>query len=512
MAPGPRPGPGVSSAPVSSPSVPPRSGPAFPPIPLSALLSDLAGAETRGDLAVSVLDVAYDSRSVSPGALFCCVPGDRADGHDFAHAALDAGAAALVVQRWLDLPATQVRVPSVREAMGPLAARAFREPASAMTMLGVTGTNGKTTTTYLLEAIARRAGLHPGVIGTTGARIDGDPVSIDRTTPEAPDLHRLLARMRDRGVGLVATEVSSHALEQHRVDGVVFDAVAFTNLSQDHLDYHPSMQEYFAAKASLFTPRRARRGIVNADDAWGRRLLERPGIAMSTFGVATDADLRATAVRVTPSGLSFEAGGLEITSSLRGAFNVSNCLAAIALCRSVGVPDDAIVAGIADVGEVPGRVEPIEEGQDFLVVVDYAHTPDSILGVLQATRPLASGRLIVVFGCGGDRDRAKRPLMGKAATSTADRTFITTDNPRSEDPLEIIAEIEPGAIEGGGAYVIEPDRRGAIAMALAEAASGDVVVIAGKGHETTQEFAQGSIEFDDRIVARAALRARGSRA
>ncbi len=510
MTPGSRPEPGVSSEQVSSPSVPTGSVPAFPPIPLAALLSDLAGAQTRGDPAVSILDVAYDSRSVSTGALFCCVPGERADGHDFARAALDAGAAALVVQRWLDLPATQVWVPSVRAAMGPLAARAFREPASAMTMLGVTGTNGKTTTTYLLEAIARRAGRHPGVLGTTGGRIDGDPVTIERTTPEAPDLHRLLALMRDRGVGLVAMEVSSHALEQHRIDGVVFDAAAFTNLSQDHLDYHPSMEAYFAAKSSLFTPRRARLGVVNADDAWGRRLLEAPAVAMSTFGVETDADLRATGVRVTASGLSFEAGGLAITSSLRSAFNVSNCLAAIALCRAVGVPDDAIVAGIADVREVPGRVEPIEEGQDFLVVVDYAHTPDSILGVLQATRPLATGRLIVVFGCGGDRDRAKRPLMGKAATSAADRTIITTDNPRSEDPIEIIAEIEPGAIEGGGAYVVEPDRRAAIALALAEAGPGDAVVIAGKGHETVQEFADRTVAFDDRAVARDVLRARGS--
>ena len=509
MPPGPRPEAGVSSTPVSSPPVPPRSAPAFPPIPLSALLTDLAGAQTRGDLAVSVLDVEYDSRSVSTGALFCCVPGERFDGHDFALAALDAGAAALVVQRWLDVPAAQVRVPSVREAMGPLAARAFREPAAAMTMLGVTGTNGKTTTTYLLEAIARRAGGHPGVLGTTGARIDGEPVPIEHTTPEAPDLHRLLARMRERRVGLVAMEVSSHALDQHRVDGVVFDSVAFTNLSQDHLDYHPSMQAYFDAKASLFTARRARRGVVNADDAWGRRLLEAPEIAMSTFGVGADAGLRATDVHVTASGLSFEAGGLEVTSSLRGAFNVSNCLAAISLCRSVGVPDEAIVAGIADVREVPGRVEPIEEGQDFLVVVDYAHTPDSILGVLQATRPLASGRLLVVFGCGGDRDRAKRPLMGKAATSIADRTIITSDNPRSEDPLEIIAEIEPGAIDGGGAYAIEPDRRAAIAMAISEAAPGDVVVIAGKGHERLQEFAGGPVEFDDRVVAREALRAFG---
>jgi UDP-N-acetylmuramoyl-L-alanyl-D-glutamate--2,6-diaminopimelate ligase len=474
------------------------------------LLQDLAHAQTRGDPAVSILDVAYDSRSVSAGALFCCVPGQRADGHDFARAALDAGAAALVVQRWLDLPATQVRVPSVRAAMGPLAARAFREPASAMTMLAVTGTNGKTTTTYLLEAIARRAGSHPGVLGTTGGRIDGDPIAIERTTPEAPDLHRLLARMRDRGVGLVAMEVSSHALAQRRVDGVVFDAAAFTNLSQDHLDYHRSMDEYFEAKATLFTPARTRLGVVNADDAYGRRLLEAPAVTLSTFGVESDADLRANDVRVTPTGSSFEAGGLAITTSLRGAFNVSNCLAAIALCRSVGVSDEAIVAGIAEVREVPGRVEPIEEGQDFLVVVDYAHTPDSILGVLQATRPLATGRLIVVFGCGGDRDRAKRPLMGKAATSTADLTIITTDNPRSEDPTAIIAEIEPGAIEGGGAYVIEPDRRAAIASALAEAGPGDAVVIAGKGHETVQEWPGGTVAFDDRAVAREALRARGS--
>jgi UDP-N-acetylmuramoyl-L-alanyl-D-glutamate--2,6-diaminopimelate ligase len=394
--------------------------------------------------------------------------------------------------------------------MGPLAALAFREPASAMTMLAVTGTNGKTTTTYLLEAIARRAGRHSGVLGTTGGRIDGEAIPIERTTPEAPDLHRLLARMRDRGVGLVAMEVSSHALAQRRVDGVVFDAAAFTNLSQDHLDYHRSMDEYFDAKAALFTPARTRLGVVNADDAYGRRLLETPAVALSTFGVESDADLRATDVRVTPTGSSFEAGGLAITTSLRGAFNVSNCLAAIALSRSVGVSDEAIVAGIAEVREVPGRVEPIEEGQDFLVVVDYAHTPDSILGVLQATRPLATGRLIVVFGCGGDRDRAKRPLMGKAATSTADLTIITTDNPRSEDPTAIIAEIEPGAIEGGGAYVIEPDRRAAIASALAEAGPDDAVVIAGKGHETVQEWPGGTVAFDDRAVAREALRARGS--
>jgi len=287
--------------------------------------------------------------------------------------------------------------------------------------------------------------------------------------------------------------------------------VAFTNLSRDHLDYHHSMEGYFAAKASLFTPAHAVRGVVNADDRWGRRLLEATEISVTTFGVEAAADLRATDVRVHASGLSFRADGVEVESRLRGAFNVSNCLAAIALSRSVGLRDEDIVAGIADVTEVPGRVEPIDEGQDFLVVVDYAHTPDSILGVLQATRPLATGRLIVVFGCGGDRDRAKRPLMGKAATSVADRTIITTDNPRSEDPLAIIAEIEPGAIEGGGDYAIEPDRRAAIAWALAEAGSGDAVVIAGKGHEALQESADRTIEFDDRVVAREELRSLAGR-
>ena len=506
MATGRRPGARVSSSPVASPSVSPPSTPSFPPISLSALVDAVPDAEPRGDTALSILDVAYDSRTVATGALFCCVPGESADGHDFARSALDAGAAALVVERWLEMPATQVLVPSVRAAMGPIAARAFRDPATAMTMLGVTGTNGKTTTTYLLEAIARRAGVRPGMIGTTGARLDGEPLPLERTTPEAPDLHRLLARMRDEGVGLVAMEVSSHALEQHRTDGVVYDAVAFTNLSQDHLDYHDSMERYFEAKAALFTERRARRGTVNADDAWARRLLVSPEIPLSTFAVDTDADLRAVDIEVSASGISFQAGGLELRSSLRGAFNVSNCLAAIALSRDVDLPDEAIVTGIADVGEVPGRVEPIDEGQEFLVVVDYAHTPDSILGVLQATRPLATGRLIVVFGCGGDRDRAKRPLMGRAATSTADLTIVTSDNPRSEDPLEIIAAIEPGAIEGGGDYRIEPDRRAAIAMALAEAAPGDAVVIAGRGHEPHQEIADRTLEFDDREVARGELR------
>ena len=324
------------------------------------------------------------------------------------------------------------------------------------------------------------------MIGTTGARIDGTPVPMSRTTPEAPDLHRLLARMRDEGVGTVAMEVSSHALDQGRVGGVVFDAVAFTNLSQDHLDYHASMDDYFEAKAKLFLPEVAAVGAVNVDDQFGRRLLEDPAIPLSSFAVDRDADLRAGDVVVTADGLSFQVDDRLIVSALRGRFNVSNCLAAMALARSVGIDDDASIAGIQAVREVPGRVQPIDAGQGFLVVVDYAHTPDSIRTVLEAARPLTSGRLIIVFGCGGDRDRAKRPLMGRVATSGADLTVLTSDNPRSEDPSTIIAQIETGAAEGGGEFVVQPDRRLAIEHALGQARPGDTVIIAGKGHEPSR--------------------------
>jgi UDP-N-acetylmuramoyl-L-alanyl-D-glutamate--2,6-diaminopimelate ligase len=492
------------------------SGPVAPSLPLVTLLdatSSVAGAEVRGVPSgeeITLLDVAFDSRDVSDGALFFCVPGTVSDGHEFAGAALDAGAAALVVQRWLDVDAPQVRVSSVRDAMGPMSATVFGHPARSMAMVGITGTNGKTTVTYLLESILRASSTPSGLIGTTGARIKGEPLELARTTPEAPDLHRLLARMRDAGVRAVALEVSSHALAQGRVDGVVFDVALFTNLSQDHLDYHSSMEAYFAAKARLFTPALARRAVVNADDLWGRRLLDSRSIPTTSFAMDRAADLRASGVESTVAGLRFSVDGLEVRSHLRGRFNVSNCLGAVAVARAIGIGDDATVAGIEELIGVPGRVEAVEAGQDFLVVVDYAHTPDSIHGVLQAARPLTSGRLIVVFGCGGDRDRAKRPLMGAAATAEADLSVITSDNPRSEDPLAIIAQIEPGAIEGGGAYVIEPDRRAAIRLAVTQARAGDVVVIAGKGHEPYQETATGALPFDDREVARQELRALGA--
>ena len=503
---GPRRGARVSSGPVVAPLPP---SPVVRPVALSAVAEAVAGARLRGDAATQVREVGFDSHRVVTGSLFFCVPGANVDGHAFADDARRGGAAALVVERWLepiDLP--QILVPSVRTAMGPMSAAVFGHPAEAMTMAGVTGTNGKTTTTYLLESIFEAAGKRSGVVGTTGARVAGAPVPLDRTTPEAPDLHRLLARMRDAGVRAVAMEVSSHALEQHRVSGVVFDAAIFTNLSQDHLDYHPSMEAYFAAKARLFTPAHADRGVINADDPYGLRLLEAATIPMSSFAIEHEADLQAEAVSVDVGGTSFEAGGLAVRTQLRGGFNVANCLGALAAARVLGMDDAVAVQGIGAVHGVPGRLEPIEAGQNFLVMVDYAHTPDSILSVLKAARPLTSGRLIVVFGCGGDRDHAKRPLMGSAATANADLTIITSDNPRSEDPLAIIAAIEPGAREGGGPFAVEPDRRAAIERAIGEARDGDVVVIAGKGHEPYQEVGDATIAFDDRDVARATLLAR----
>ena len=478
-------------------------------MPLAAVAASVPGSAIRGDASTTLAEVAFDSRDVPPDALFFCVRGEHVDGHAHAADALRAGAAALVVERWLDLDAPQVLVPSVRRAMGPMAGEVFGHPADAIALAGVTGTNGKTTVVHVLDRIFHAAGhAATGVVGTVGTRIAGKPVPAERTTPEAPDLHRLLARMRDAEVSAAAIEVSSHALDQDRVGGLVFEAAVFTNLSQDHLDYHGSMEAYFEAKASLFIPERTEHAVIGIDDPWGRRLLD-TGVPVTTYGLDPDADIRATEVRATPEGIAFHVLDRPATSTLRGSFNVSNCLAAIATSTVLGIDPDAAIRGVADAGQVPGRMEAIAAGQDFLAVVDYAHTPDSIRTVLAAARPLATGRVIVVFGCGGDRDRAKRFPMGAAATEGADLTVITTDNPRSEDPLAIIAEVERGAAEGGGRFVVEPDRRQAIRLAFEEARAGDVVVIAGKGHEPTQTFADSTVPFDDRVVAREELLALG---
>jgi UDP-N-acetylmuramoyl-L-alanyl-D-glutamate--2,6-diaminopimelate ligase len=485
--------------------------PSFPAIPLGALAA-AAGGDVVGDPNVVVRGAAFDDHDVEPGGLFFCVQGTTTDGHDLAARAVAAGAAALVVERRVSVDVSQIVVRSVRQAMGPMSRLVFGDPAATMTTVAFTGTNGKTTSTYLLEAVFRAAGLTPGVIGTTGARIDGRSIPLARTTPEAPELHRVLSRMRGAGVRAVALEASSHALAFHRLDGIVFDASVFTNLSHDHLDFHPTMEAYFAAKATLFDPAHSARGIVNADDAWARKLAEDPTIELRTFAVERDADVRARDVRLDADGLSFRVSDVTVRSPLRGAFNVWNVLGVLAVAETIGLDLGRAAEAIEDVRGVPGRMEPVDAGQEFLVVVDYAHTPDSILSVLRGARPLTAGRLICVFGCGGDRDRAKRSPMGEVSTSNADLTVITSDNPRTEDPLAIIEEVVTGAAAGGGAYVVEPDRRAAIRFAVGQARPGDVVIIAGKGHESSQEVAGALVPFDDRAVAHEELARLGDRA
>ena len=468
--------------------------------------------EISGDGSTVIRDVSYDSRETGPGHLFFCVPGTTADGHDFAAAAVEAGASALCVERPLPLPVPQILASDVRRAMGRIAGSFFGSPADQLLVIGVTGTNGKTTTAFLVDSILRAEGRTTGLIGTIETRV-GDRVRPGvRTTPESLDLQRLFAEMRAEGVDSVVMEVTSHALVLHRVEGVRFQAAGFTNLSQDHLDFHADMENYFEAKASLFDPSRSERGAVNTDDPYGRRLIATAGVPCVSFGTTEDAEIRATDVSFSPTGTTFNIatskGDVRVRTSLIGAFNVSNCLAAAGMALQAGVGLDAIEAGLRSLSAVPGRFESIDSGQPFSVVVDYAHTPDSLDNVLRAARALTRDtRVICVFGCGGDRDRGKRPLMGAVAAELADVVVVTSDNPRSEDPHAIIDQILEGVLAHApeGPDVVEADRTVAIKAALERAETGDVVVIAGKGHETGQQFADHTIPFDDRDVARAAL-------
>ena len=486
---------------------------------LADLIPLLPGARLRAgaDAATAVVDVAHDSRDAGPGVLFACRPGATRDGHDFASDAAAAGAAALLSERELPLPVPQLVVPSVAAALGPVAAAVHGRPSEALLLLGVTGTNGKTTTAFLLEAALRAAGHVTGLIGTVETRVAGEVVHGVRTTPEATDLQRLLARMRDRGATAAAMEVSSHGLALGRVAGTRFAAVLFTNLTQDHLDFHGDLEAYFAAKASLFAPAYAPVGLVNVDDAWGRRLLDRattPVRTLSPSGAA--ADVRAVEVVAGAAGARFTAEvlGRRVPASTRlpGGFNVANAVAAIGTAALAGIDPAVAAEGVAALEGVPGRMERVDAGQPFTVLVDYAHTPDSLDNVLRAARGITrppDGRVLVVVGCGGDRDRGKRPLMGRAAASLADLAVLTSDNPRSEDPQAILDAVVAGAAEVAGArWLVEPDRRAAISEALAAARPGDVVVVAGKGHETYQELADRTIDFDDRAVARAWLEGR----
>ena len=474
---------------------------------LDALIRALAPSEVAGGRPVEIADLAYDTRRVSPDAVFFCVRGERVDGHDLAWEAIERGAAALVVERPLHVDVPQLVVPSTREAMAVAADVFFGEPTRQLELAGVTGTNGKTTTAFLLRAMLEAAGRRPGLVGTIEWQVGGARRPAPFTTPEAIDLQRLFREMLDAGDRSAAVEASSHGAALRRLDRVRFDALVFTNLTQDHLDLHGTMEEYFAAKRRLFTGAAPPPAAVTVGDGWGRRLADDLAdlhrAPLVTFALEGDAEVTPEGLVVGAEGSRFRAAGIEVETRLRGRFNAENALGAVAAGLLLDLDEDAIAEGIASVPGVPGRFEPIDEGQPFAVLVDYAHTPDSLATVVHAARDLAAGRVIVVFGAGGDRDRGKRPLMGKVAADLADVTIVTSDNPRSEEPLAIIEDV----LQGTGLDVeIDPDRRSAIARALSLAEAGDVVVIAGKGHEQGQDVNGVVSPFDDRDVARDALR------
>jgi UDP-N-acetylmuramoyl-L-alanyl-D-glutamate--2,6-diaminopimelate ligase len=475
-------------------------------------------AELRGDGSVEIGDLAYDSRRVSEGALYFCFPGEKTDGHDFAQAAIDAGAVALVVERPLDLDVPQAQVDDARAAMAPIAAVFNGDPTSELTVVGITGTNGKTTTAFLVRHVLEAVGQHCGLLGTVRQVVGGQVQEVERTTPEAIDLQRTFNRMLEAGDEACAMEVSSHALVLHRADAIHFAVKVFTNLSQDHLDFHADMEDYFAAKRLLFSgeggaPLIEIEGgisVLNVDDDYGRRLAdelsEGEGGDLITYSArGGEADLSARDVAFDAGGSRFRCaspqGELEVETPLPGEFNVSNALAALSGAHALGLDLADAAAALAGAEQVPGRFEAIDEGQPFAVVVDYAHTPDSLENVLRAARRITTGRVISVFGAGGDRDREKRPLMGRAGAELSDLAVVTSDNPRSEDPAAIIDQIRAGIPEGVHA------RREAIGLAIGRAGEGDTVVIAGKGHEQGQEFEGGrKVPFDDRDVAREQLR------
>ncbi len=465
---------------------------------------------------VEVVALAYDNRAVVPGTLFFCVPGFTRDGHDFAPDAVARGAAALVVQRPLGLGVPELIVDDVRAAMARAAVRLHGDPTAELAVVGITGTSGKTTTTHVVRHLLEAAGRPCGLLGGVNAVIGGEERAAVRTTPEAIDLQATFRTMLDAGDRACAMEVSSHALELRRVDGVRFAAAAFTNLSQDHLDFHPDMEAYFAAKLRLFTEFEVGRSIVVVDDAWGRRLARAVQDAV-TVSLQGPADWWAVEHRSGLGGNAFTVrspvGEAAVELPLRGRFNAANALVAMAAGDALGLELGQMAEALRTVVAVPGRVQAVDEGQGFALLVDYAHKPGALETVLLAARELASGRVLVVFGAGGDRDRAKRPLMGETAARLADRVIVTSDNPRSEPPEAIIDEILGGVPSGAFHVEREADRRAAIARAVDLAEPGDVVVIAGKGHEQGQELAGGRKQpFDDVEVARAALRTAGARA
>ncbi|MBT2288063.1 UDP-N-acetylmuramoyl-L-alanyl-D-glutamate--2,6-diaminopimelate ligase [Paenibacillus albidus] len=491
---------------------------------LSELSSCLAAVRLYGDGELDISDIQVDSRRVKPGDLFICLPGFTVDGHDYARQAAEQGAAALVCERKLDVDLPQLVVDDCRFAMAVLSNAFFGSPSSRMRMIGVTGTNGKTTTTYLIERIMQDHGLKTGLIGTIQMRYDGQTYPTSGTTPESLELQRSLHDMAVKGVQCCVMEVSSHALEQGRVKGTDFRTAIFTNLTQDHLDYHHSMEEYRATKGLFFarlgnviSPWKEERkyAVLNTDDEASSYFAAQTAAEVVTYGIDNQANVRASRISITAKGTSFHVetfkGETDISLRMVGKFNVYNALAAITAALLEDIPLAEIKASLEAVAGVAGRVESVDEGQDFAVIVDYAHTPDGLENVLRTVREFAGGQVLTVFGCGGDRDRTKRPKMGKIAAKYSDKVLVTSDNPRTEDPLLILRDIEAGLEEDAvpaERYELIADRREAIRKAIEMASPGDVVLIAGKGHETYQLIGGVVHEFDDRIVAKEVIRGR----
>ena len=485
---------------------------------LNEIVTDLDFDLLQGDLDISVEGIAYDSRKVKPGYLFVSISGFTHDGHDYIDEAIEAGAAAILVEKEIriDREATVIMIDDTRQGLAKVSSAFYDHPSQKLKVVGVTGTNGKTTTTYLIKSILERAGYKSGLIGTIKNKIGDQDYKTQRTTPEALDLQALFAKMVEEGVTHVVMEVSSHALELNRVDEIDFNIAIFTNITQDHLDFHDSFEDYLAAKGKLFSKLEGdeeKTAIINIDDPHSDQILDFSEGSIITYSIEKDANLKAKDITISPTGVEFLvevfSDRIDLNLNLTGLFNVYNTLAALGAGASLNIKLDDIKEGLEEVQGVAGRFEIIDEGQDFGVIVDYAHTPDSLKNILQTAEDFVEGRIIVVFGCGGDRDRSKRPIMGQVATELADFSVITSDNPRSEEPAAIIDDIEVGVKEiskvAGEDYIIIEDRAEAINYGIEIAQANDLVFIVGKGHETYQILKDKTIQFDDRQVAREAL-------
>ena len=464
--------------------------------------------EFKGDCQVGKPFI--NSRQKQHNGLFFCISGARFDAHEFAPQAIENGAAALVVERFLPLDVPQVLVRNVREAIGPMCAALYGHPADHMKMIGITGTKGKTTSSYLIKAILEAAGMKAGLIGTTGNMIGNTFIHGDMTTPEAHDLQGLLHRMEQEGVQAVVMEVSAHAIDMHRIDGITYDVGCYTNLSQDHLDYFETMERYFEAKKAFFTAQHIRQAVLNVDDETAFGIMRDIQVPYLRYGISTNAELYARDIEICETGVTFrvcvlEQGERQIHLKMTGIFNVYNALTATAAALALGIGLDDIVRGLESVTAVPGRAEMLETHTPYKVLLDYSHSPEALENILTAVRDFTRGRVIALFGCGGDRDHGKRPMMGEIGGRLADYCILTSDNPRNEDPFDILAAIEEGIKRTKGAYTVIENRREAIRRALQMAQEGDMVVLAGKGHETYQEIKGVKHPFDEKVVVRELL-------